>query len=105
MVLFCEVFEQDHVVLFIGIVDEDCLGANTQHLTDTHTHKSQLSLLSQEAVSVLCSSIYSTNLREAHQHQQGEKVGAFQSLWQLLNAIIGKGSDDCAPFRTSIQTV
>lgn len=35
VVLFCEVFQQDHVVLFIGVVDEHCLGAHTQHLTGT----------------------------------------------------------------------
>lgn len=33
MVLFCEVFEQYHVVLFIGVVDKYRLGAHTQHLT------------------------------------------------------------------------
>lgn len=32
LVLFCEVFEQDHVVLFIGVVNKHCLGAHTQHL-------------------------------------------------------------------------
>lgn len=49
--------------------------------------------------------MYSTYLREAHQHQQGEEVGAFESLWQLLNTMVSEGSDDCAPLRTSIQAV
>lgn len=47
----------------------------------------------------------STYLREAHQHQQGEEVGAFESLWQLLNTMVSEGSDDCVPLGTSIQTV
>lgn len=44
-------------------------------------------------------------LREAHQHQQSEQVGAFQCLWKLLNAVISEGSDDRAPLRTHVQTV
>lgn len=44
-------------------------------------------------------------LREAHQHQQGEEIGAFQRLWQLLNAVVGECSDDSAPLRAGIQTV
>lgn len=47
MVLFCEVFEQDHVVLFIGIVDKHSLRAHAQYLTGTT--ESQLSLQCQEA--------------------------------------------------------
>lgn len=35
VVLLCEVFEQDHVVLLVGVVDKHSLGAHTQHLTDT----------------------------------------------------------------------
>ncbi len=49
--------------------------------------------------------MYSTYLRESHQHQQGEEVGAFEGLWQLLNTMVSEGSNDCAPLRTSIQTV
>lgn len=41
VVLLCEVFEQDHVVLFVGVVDEHRLGAHTQHLTQTSTEESQ----------------------------------------------------------------
>lgn len=44
-------------------------------------------------------------LREAHQHQQGEEVGAFERLGQLLNAVVGEGSDDGAPLRAGVQTV
>lgn len=44
-------------------------------------------------------------LREAHQHQQGEEIGAFERLWQLLHAMVGDGSDDGAPLRAGIQTV
>lgn len=44
-------------------------------------------------------------LREAHQHQQGEEIGAFERLWQLLNAVVGEGSDHAAPLRAGIQTV
>lgn len=44
-------------------------------------------------------------LREAHQHQKGEEVGAFQRLRQLLNTVVREGSDHRAPLRTSIQTV
>lgn len=46
-----------------------------------------------------------TYLREAHQHQQGEEIGAFQRLWQLLNAVVGECGDDSAPLRAGIQTV
>lgn len=49
--------------------------------------------------------MYSTYLREAHQHQQGEEVGAFEGLWQLLYTVISEGGNHCAPLRTSIQTV
>lgn len=44
-------------------------------------------------------------LREAHQHQQGEEVGVFQGLRQLLNAVIGESSNDCTPLRASVQAV
>lgn len=44
-------------------------------------------------------------LREAHQHQQSEEIGAFERLWQLLNAMVSEGSDDGAPLRAGIQTV
>lgn len=44
-------------------------------------------------------------LREAHQHQQGEEIGAFERFWQLLNAVVSEGSDDGTPFRAGIQTV
>lgn len=44
-------------------------------------------------------------LGEAHQHQQGEEIGAFERIWQLLNAVVGEGSDDGAPLRGRIQTV
>lgn len=44
-------------------------------------------------------------LRKAHQHQQGEEVGAFERLGQLLNAVVGEGSDDDAPLRAGVQTV
>lgn len=44
-------------------------------------------------------------LREAHQHQQGEEIGAFERVWQLLNAVVGEGSDHGAPLRAGIQTV
>lgn len=48
MVLLCKVFEQDHVVLFIGIVDKHCLCAHAQHLTDTQTQVT-ICLENQEA--------------------------------------------------------
>lgn len=32
VVLLREVFQQDHVVLFVGVVDEHRLGSHTQHL-------------------------------------------------------------------------
>lgn len=44
-------------------------------------------------------------LREAHQHQQGEEIGTFERLGQLLNAVVGEDSDDGAPLRAGIQTV
>lgn len=44
-------------------------------------------------------------LREAHQHQQGEEIGALERLWQLLDAVVGEGRDDGAPLRAAIQTV
>lgn len=47
----------------------------------------------------------STYLGKTHQHQQCEEVGAFESLWQLLNAVVGEGSDDPAPLGTSVQAV
>lgn len=43
MVLLCEVFEQDHVVLFVGVVNKHRLGTHTQHLIYTQ-EESQLSL-------------------------------------------------------------
>lgn len=36
-VFLSEVFEQNHVVLFIGIIDEDSLSPHTQHLMNGHT--------------------------------------------------------------------
>lgn len=113
MVLFCEVLEQDHVVLFVGVVDEHRLGAHTQHLTHTHTQEQKESQPSSKkkmareqgtrAHTSACT--YFTYLGETHQHQQGEEVGAFECLWELLNAVVSEGADDCAPVRTSIQTV
>lgn len=104
MVLFCEVFEQDHVVLFICVVDKHRLGAHAQHLRDTE--ESRLSLESHGAqCTTLHSGTCSAYLREAHKHQQGEEVGAFESLWQLMDTMVSEGSDDWAPLRTSIQTV
>lgn len=48
VVLFCEVFEQDHLVPLIGVVNKHRLGAHTQHLTETgesqrglESHKAQ----------------------------------------------------------------
>lgn len=104
MVLFCEVFEQDHVVLFIGVVDKHRLGAHTKHLANTE--ESQQSSESQGVQCIsLHSDMYTTYLREADQYQQSKEVGAFESLWQLLNTMVSEGSNDCAPLRTSIQTV
>lgn len=82
MVLFCEVFEQDHVVLFVGVVDKHCLGAHTQHLTDKQrSHDSALRVREHSVQSYTAGGGCSTYLREAHQHQQCEEIGAFEGLW------------------------
>lgn len=39
VVLLCEVLEQDHVVLLVGVVNKHRLGAHTQYLTYTHRMK------------------------------------------------------------------
>lgn len=44
-------------------------------------------------------------LGEAHQHQQVEEIGAFERIWQLLNAVVGECSDDGAPLRGRVQAV
>lgn len=102
MILFREVFEQDHVVLFISVVNKHRPSSHAQHLKDTRgvTTGFVESPLILEVLGVLAA-----YLRKAHQHQQREEVGAFQRLGKLPDAVVGEGSDDRAPLRTSIQTV
>ena len=69
MVLFCEVFEQDHVVLFVGVVDKHCLGAHTQHLTDkqrSHDSAYRVREHSVQSYTAAGGGVCSTYLREAH---------------------------------------
>ena len=49
----------------------------------------------------MCACAY---LGEAHQHQQGEQVGASERVRQLLHAVVGEGGDDHAPLGARVQT-
>lgn len=91
-------------MFLIGVVNKHCLAAHTQDLI-TDTREKRLSPECQGSVNDPATYGTLNYLREAHQHQQGEEIGAFERLWQLLNAVVGESSDDGAPLRAGIQTV